>query len=263
MRLSPGRCRAGSRTGTSPRHRWSSPSRPRTSHTRAMLPVPGVLYIVEVSGQGGAHLANTESDWLRRAGVLIGVAGTILATPGGVASLWLTARKRATALWARIKRLLRRRDGAVDLGGAVSTSKIDGTATVEPWQPWIEDAPVDRKVEILHIQVGMLQERIRDAQQAMRLVETTLRGELGNVKRRLNESHQRLAEDIEAERRRSSRVDARGLAPIAFSIILAGIPDELAAVSVLGWCVLGVAITVTLLVARSWWPDFRQALKNE
>jgi hypothetical protein len=32
--------------------------------------------------------SNTEADWIRRAGVLVAIAGTAIAAPDGVASIW-------------------------------------------------------------------------------------------------------------------------------------------------------------------------------
>jgi hypothetical protein len=43
-----------------------------------------------------------------------------------------------------------------------------------------------------------------------------------------------LASELRGERSEASRVDARGFIPIAFGILLAGIPDELATIASIG-----------------------------
>jgi hypothetical protein len=227
-----------------------------------MLPGSAVLCI-ELSRQAAAHLTNTESDWLRRAGVLIGVSGTILATPDGIASACQTAKTWPRRSWTAIKRVFAGGKGVVHAAAASGTVHISGSATAEAWRPWEEDASDSDKIDILHRQVEKLRDLARAADKAIGEVRVDLRRELNEVERRLGESHRRLAEDVQSERRHGSRVDARGFGPIALSIILTGISGELADIPAVGWSVLGIAVIWTGMAARNWWPDFSRALSSE
>ena len=71
-----------------------------------------------------------------------------------------------------------------------------------------------------------------------------------------------LASELRGERSQASRVDARGLAPIALGVILTGVPDELATIAVVGWLAVAVAVIWAVVVSPSWLRDYQQALQD-
>jgi hypothetical protein len=58
-----------------------------------------------------------------------------------------------------------------------------------------------------------------------------------------------LTRRLEATERRSAKVDARGIWPIGFGIVLTGIPDELARISVIGWLFVAGVVAWTIFAA--------------
>lgn len=64
---------------------------------------------------------------------------------------------------------------------------------------------------------------------------------------------------IEAKERRAAQIDARGLWPIAFGIVLTGIPGELAEVTAIGIAAMVTAVGGTFYlgwrVIRTWRED--------
>ena len=89
-----------------------------------------------------------------------------------------------------------------------------------------------------------------------------LRKEIREAEGRVISQVRQLSSELRGERSQASRVDARGLGPIALGIILTGLPDELAAAVPVGWLAVAVAIIWTAVVSPSWLRDYRQALEN-
>ena len=74
-----------------------------------------------------------------------------------------------------------------------------------------------------------------------------------------------LESDLRGERTQASQVDARGFGPIAFGIVLTGIPGELAGVTPggwLGWLIVAISGCWIIRVSPQWLRDYRQALKD-
>lgn len=103
----------------------------------------------------------TKSDAIRWIGVAIAVAGTILATPGGIASAWHSTKRRSRKMLALGRRLLRRPQKIVGAGGiAAGHMRLSGNAYGHKWQRWLPRADADLKIDILHQQVDILLEEI-------------------------------------------------------------------------------------------------------
>jgi hypothetical protein len=115
-------------------------------------------------------------------------------------------------------------------------------------QPWEPDADDQRKLEVLRIQHDLLLENVRRLRTEgfQRLAD--LQNDLSAAEARVRAMHEEMARTLAAKDRLAAQIDARGLWPIGFGILLTGIPAELAYHPVLGIAVtaLGVILTVTL-----------------
>ena len=225
-----------------------------------MIPDPGPIVIEVVSRAADPGI--TESDVIRWIGVTVAVAGIVLATPDGIAAAWRWVKTRYRRARVLADRLLRRRRDALVMPGVIrGTTTFGGRAYAEKWQPWRGDATSDEKIDILHKQVDILREEI--GKLPMRIDDTAdnLRNELREAEDRVVGQLRQLASEFRGERSQASRVDARGLGPIALGIILTGLADELSAVAAVGWLVAAVAIAWVALVTPSWLRDYRQALR--
>lgn len=95
--------------------------------------------------------------------------------------------------------------------------------------------------------------------------EVGLRAEMRKTADGITSQIRQLESDLRGERTQASQVDARGFGPIAFGIVLTGIPDELAGVTPggwLGWLIVVISGCWIARVSPQWLRDYRQALKH-
>ena len=230
-------------------------------HTVTVIPDPccTVIEVVRVAASPGV----TTSDVLRWIGVSVAVAGVVLATPDGIASAWLVLKNRRRQAWTAAKRILRRPGRNVGVGGVTAKAMTTaGRGYADVWQPWREEACDPAKIDILHKQVVMLKGRIDEVRNQADRSADELRQEIHKAEGRVTGHVQQLTGELRSQRTQSSRVDARGLGPIALGIILTGLPDELASVEPLGWLIAAVAIIWTVTVFPSWQRDYKQAAED-
>lgn len=177
----------------------------------------------------------------------------LIAAPDGVAVAW-------GWLVAAVRRLVRRRH-PVHHVSATGTMKLGGEARPRRWQQWEPGASETRKVEVLHLQVELLlkgQDKL-----AGRMVQrfADLRGEMSRLEARLHGVDAKIIRRIEATEQRAACVDARGLWPVFFGIVLSGLSTELAsAAEPIGWLVVTFAVAVTVWTGRLVWRDRRRAV---
>jgi hypothetical protein len=140
---------------------------------------------------------------------------------------------------------------------------MSGKAHVYKWQAWLPRADERLQIDILHQQIELLLEQVNELRaQADRTTED-LRKEIREAESRATYQVRQLASELRGERSQASRVDARGLGPIAFGIILTGLPDELAACApLLGWTIVVVAVIWIAVISPDWLSDLRRALEN-
>lgn len=222
-------------------------------------PCCAVIEVVRRAADSGV----TESDVIRWVGVTVAVAGAVLATPDGIASAWRWVKDRHRTARALVRRLLCRPGQIVGVGGVTAGSvTMAGKGHVETWKPWREDARDDEKIGILHQQIDILRQQIGELRRQIDRTGDDLRNEIREAEGRVVGEVRRLASELRGERSQASRVDARGLGPIALGIILTSVPDELAAVWLVGWLAVLVAVIWTVGASPSWLRDYRQALKS-
>jgi hypothetical protein len=75
-----------------------------------------------------------------------------------------------------------------------------------------------------------------------------VRFELRDVESRLDSAHGQMARQLETRERQAAQIDARGLWPVGFGIILTGIPGQLAEAPAAGWTVVGLAVLTTVML---------------
>jgi hypothetical protein len=190
-----------------------------------------------------AHLA----EWIRWTGVVIALLGVLIATPDGVTDIarrGRTAAGRMRGTLARLIPLLKRNHRpAGEFGGSIRLDSYGGTITLgRPWEP---DADDSRKIEVLHQQVRLLLADVGKFKAEVGDRFTAVTSAIEQSETRLRAAHGKLAEAFEARDRRAAQVDARGLWPIGFGILLTGIPAELAYIHALGVAVITAAAAVT------------------
>jgi len=225
-----------------------------------MIPEPGVVVIEAV--RRAAESGVTESGVIRWVGATVAVAGVALATPDGIAAAWRTVKNWHRRAWTLARRLLRLPGSTVSLGGAAAGKMtMGGRAYVDRWQPWREEARNGEKIEILHQQVEIVRDQIGELRTQVDRTADDLGKEIRDAESRVVGQLQQLASAMRGERSQASRVDARGFGPIACGIVLTGLPDELAAVAVVGWLAVAGAVVWTVGVFPSWLLDYRQALR--
>lgn len=106
--------------------------------------------------------------------------------------------------------------------------RLAGRGHVDKWQPWLAHGNVDQRVDILHKQLDILVERINEVRRQVDRASDDLEKKIKEAETRVTKQVKELASDVSGERSQASRVDARGLGPIALGIVLTGLPDELA-----------------------------------
>jgi hypothetical protein len=141
--------------------------------------------------------------------------------------------------------------GASAVGGRVYASK---------WQPWRSEATTWIKVDILHKQVDILVERVDELRRYVDQTGDGLQKNITEAEARVARQIRDLASELRGERSQASRVDARGLGPIALGIFLTGLPDELATIAGVGYTAIGISVLVTFWALPSWVRDYKQAI---
>jgi hypothetical protein len=197
------------------------------------------------------------ADWIRRAGVLVAVAGAFEATPDGTARLWRQVTSRAGQLRGRAAKWFPwlRSDAApapltVAAGVTGKKPRLDGYVAV--FDPLAEAWQQARQLYSLHQQ---LEGRVSDIRREARELAEGVRGELRQAADELRAANSEITVRIREMESRAAQADARGVWIVAAGVVLAGVPDGLAAWPLLGLTVTAVAIAaavrVGFLVARS------------
>ena len=204
-----------------------------------------------------------EADWIRWAGVAIAVMGALIATPDATlmpARHWIARasnqiRERLAPYLPFLRRTIRDEPRqAAD--AAAGTERMSVSRRIE----WNTKADNKDKIELLHQQVKLLGQELADVRREIAQVEAAQRSSLERAEARQQDAHQQLAGRLEARERRAARVDAHGIWPIGAGIFLTGIPDELAAVAVIGWLFILGGIAVTVWAGRTVMTD--QAIRS-
>ena len=162
-------------------------------------PDPGAIVIEVV--RRAASPGVTMSDVLRWVGVVVAVAGAVLATPHGIASLWRGGRRWHRQALAFGRRLLRRPQHMGILfgagGGGISFPR---RASEYKWQPWRPLAARPQKSKYCTEQVEILLERINRLYALVDEKEVGLRAEIRKTADGLASQIRRLESDLRGER---------------------------------------------------------------
>ncbi len=187
------------------------------------------------------------AEWISWIGVGVAAAGILIAAPDGAALIWRRSiRTVRTAL---------RRGQSVTATAAVAMAKATVGARASVRKDWEPDAGDSRKIEVLHRQVDLLTNQVDQLVAEIDQQSRDLRTDLDKAAQSLQSAHDELARRFDATEKRTVQVDARGLWPVGFGIVLTGIPSELASWGVVGWLVVGTAVGWTL---RAAWQVFSE-----
>jgi hypothetical protein len=200
---------------------------------------------------------STEADLIRYVGVAVAVIGALVAAPDGAAVIGRQASRVGRRIAAYLHLSFLRKN--VTVHGLPAKMRFGAPAgRVQVGTEWESAAPDTRKIEILHEQMKELESDIARLGEDMRKRFTALRTVLDEEMFGLRGAQQSLIRQIEAAERRAARVDARGIWPIGFGIVLTGIPGELADIRALGIIVVIIVVAVTAAMIRSVIADVRR-----
>lgn len=119
--------------------------------------------------------------------------------------------------------------------GGLVLPKLTVTATATAKPGWDQRASLEARVSRLHELMDQAYEEIGKVRQEARNGIAELRQVVEQHAGELRAAHQAHQESHAAEQRQAARADARGLWPVGLGIVMTGIPDELAALTPLGW----------------------------
>jgi hypothetical protein len=224
-----------------------------------MLACPPAVTATLMHAVGTAQAAGgpTEADWIRWAGVAVGMIGAVVVAPAGTLVIvgQAAAAARRMLTWARSK-LARwipwlRRDATVH--GVTATAHLSaGGGAVATGRASVYGGSPEQQIAQLREELQEIWGELREARSEARDNHAALSARVDRETGQLRSEHQALTEELKAERRRDAQIDARGLPLIGLGILLAGVPDGLAVVGWLGWAV--VAFSACLAVWLGVWP---------
>jgi hypothetical protein len=204
-------------------------------------------------------LGSTESDWIRRVGVFIGLTGAVIAAWNGAAWLvreirdfvtkwWRKSRGQLAYLWLRLRhKPTTRHVTDVEAAGAMSMSsaaKVRASGFV--WHP---AASADGKADVLHREIIKVHECINELDQTVRTSHAEVKALVEVQVSEVRKAHRELEAILAAKERHEIRADGRGLILVAAGIVLTGIPGELARYPA-GWTITALAVCLTAVVVR-------------
>ena len=188
-------------------------------------------------------------------GVAMAIVGAILVAPQASKHLGYSAiGKPSTQLAGAIQRLwnrLRHRDlTQVTTTVSISSESQVGTPSAAQTLPWDEDAAIEQKVQWLKDHVKHLDDVWQARAKRLEEIDQLTKQELDQLTARVYNELERLGNKIGKIERDSVMIDATGLLPILFGIILTGVPEELASFGPWGWVVwfAGAAVTVGAVI---------------
>jgi hypothetical protein len=222
--------------------------------------------------------ADLLENWNKGVGVVIALIGAALAAPkataqkGSVAANIALRPLQVIGSWLRsLGRLLGMKSVSPTVQAVVSLGNgmgiADGLKVEGHRGDWPPGTPVEERIEWLRDAYRHLEAALREAGESNDAEHVKIRAELeANVTA--------IAQDIEAlkvfileENEKAVQVQAIGLLPIALGIVLSGVPEFLASLGFFGWCLVVVAITVTIFAIREsvrhdiWEADAKAAAK--
>jgi len=121
----------------------------------------------------------------------------------------------------------------------------------------VEHGSLEAQVEYLGTQLQRAFDEIEEVRREAREGDAALRQIVEQHVGELRTADRALREWLEARRNWEVSVDARGVFVIALSVLLWGIPGELAAVPVVGWLFIAAALAATAMIVRRVFADLR------
>jgi hypothetical protein len=115
---------------------------------------------------------------------------------------------------------------------------------------WKPGATADERIELLHTYIESIDQAVRDLGNDFAADRADVTRRLDELRTRLSAQVTELRNVVNAGEAHKSRIDGRALPPIVVGLLLAGLPDDLAAVPAVGWSLIVVGVALTLLAIR-------------
>ncbi len=206
----------------------------------------------------------SEADYVRWVGVAVALAGTVTAAPEGTVRIWRMAInwlrqafRRVRSVLARFLPLLRQHATVQARSSHAHASAASGWGVAPSPRVRVEHGSLEAQVEYLGTQLQRAFDEIEEVRREAREGDAALRQIVEQHVGELRTADRALREWLEARRNWEVSVDARGVFVIALSVLLWGIPGELAAVPVVGWLFIAAALAATAMIVRRVFADLR------
>jgi hypothetical protein len=199
------------------------------------------------------------ADWVRWAGVVVAIIGTAVAAPAGTALIWRRVRsglqkavRKVHVFLARFLPFLRR-SATVHGVTAMGKMRMGGSATATVTPGWDPSTSLESQVQRLHEQMVWVYAEIDRARQDARDGDAELRQLIERHAGELQAADEAHRAEHRMDQRRAASVDAHGIFLLGLSVIMTGIPDELARFPPLGWLfAVGGPVTAVWVARRVW-----------
>jgi hypothetical protein len=193
-------------------------------------------------------------------GVSAGLIGLAVVGQDGLLQLVAAFWQRLQGGWAWSRRhmpFLRPRRQTVNLSAA-AVSAITARLTISPTsqRPWPASGTADERIDALR-------QQLRDVERRVETLEEVHRGHRSDVQRRFAEvddqqrrTESKLTKRFDNYEARAATIDAWGLLPLAFGLLLAGAPHQVASCPPVAWLLIAAATISAIAVAihefRGW-----------
>jgi hypothetical protein len=220
---------------------------------------------------GSAAALEDPARWV---GVLLAVAGALLANPDATAHGWATfqvwlrrKREKARGWLARYIPWLRRSGNIQVNSGMAVSSEVAGSLTARGFKPLADSADLDEKVQILDERTERLHKEVGELQRSLRKTEKHPRRDLNAAVADLRDEAHTIQQNVDTLRLAIIHSEASALPIIVAGLVLTGLAPDAASVPM--WTGLLVLLSVVgfagvrgYVVLRDWWskdPDEEDA----
>ncbi|MDN4611461.1 hypothetical protein [Arthrobacter burdickii] len=170
-------------------------------------------------------------------GVLVGLAGAILASPDG-------SRQFVRASWRWVRSLFGPRSPSVESATGQASGGVRTEGTAYGVKPWDEHTTLKTRIDMLLTRIEQLEGTLVQVKAELGNRIDSLGAQISELTSALDQAKQELHRRIDTNEKRAAEIDAFGLPVIGLGIFLSGVPDELAAAP---W--VGVPLTIVSIAA--------------
>jgi hypothetical protein len=189
-----------------------------------------------------------EADWIRWIGIGIGIAGACITGLAGLRWLLTQVKGWGLSLAKKVRRLLFPRPVQAR-PTAAGVSVVAGNLKTDVSRGWNPNTSIEQKIERLKEIIDTIQQDMNTLRTDVAANHSTVMANLVAAEERVQEQIERLEKLIRRAEAEEARADGRGLLPIAFGFLLAGIPVGLATWHPdLGMAITVIAVAITIYI---------------